>query len=447
MRLYASAFEGRVPAAIATCAKDGTPNVSFISHVHLVDDSRVALSHQFFSKTRVNVRENPYASALITDPVSGRWLRLKLRYDHEETAGPLFDAMALRIEAIASEAGMEKIFKLCAADVFEVIAFEEMLGSNHSDPRSIPARPQPVRVDLCGLRVLSDRINRAADLETLLRAVLEVMEGVFGFDHSMVLLADEKRDRLFTVASRGYAEAGVGAEVRIGEGIIGTAAKKRQMVHITDLDRERRYARAVRERAIDAGEACGDDVPLPALDDVDSRIALPLVVRESLVGVLAIESERRLPLGADEAAFLGIVANHVAMAIERESERSDSPEPAPAPRASAMPAVKANPRQFCLYRADDCIFVDGEYLIRNVPARILWTLLQARAKTGRTEFTNRELRLDASIGLPELKDNLESRLILLRKRLEQKYPDVRIVPVARGRFELEMDRPFEMTEK
>jgi hypothetical protein len=304
-----------------------------------------------------------------------------------------------------------------------------------------------MRADLCGLRVLSDRINRAANLETLLGATLEVMEGVFGFDHSMVLLADEKRDRLFTVASRGYTENGVGAEVRIGEGIVGTAAKARKMVHITGLDRERRYARAVRDRAIDAGEACGEEIPLPALAEVDSQIALPLVVRDCLVGVLNIESDRRLDLGEDEAAFLGIVANHIALAIEREAERSDAPEPSVAPRASTVPSESAKPRQFSLYRADDCIFVDGEYLIRNVPARILWTLLQARAKTGRTEFTNRELRLDASIGLPELKDNLESRLILLRKRLEQKCPDVRLVPVARGRFELEMDRPFEMIEK
>jgi hypothetical protein len=98
------------------------------------------------------------------------------------------------------------------------------------------------------------------------------------------------------------------------------------------------------------------------------------------------------------------------------------------------------------YTEDDTIFLGDEYLIKGVAGSILWTLLCDFSEKKRVSFTNRELRLDPRIQLPDIGDNLEARLVLLRRRLAERTSDLRIEKTARGRFALAVTRPLELVQ-
>jgi GAF domain-containing protein/pyridoxamine 5'-phosphate oxidase-like protein len=452
-------FQGVVPSMIATADGRGMPNVVYVSQVYFVDDRHVALSCQFFSKTRRNLDENPVACAEVMDPITLQAYRLRLKFLRSERSGPLFDTMSLRIDAIASHTGMVGVFRLIAADVFEVVCAEMVPGFLTGATVDAPegASLEGMRTEMRGLQWVSERINRSVGLESLLRGVLEALEEYFTFSHTAILLHDEANHRLTTMASRGYGESGVGAEVAIGEGLIGTVARERRLLRVTSLEADLRYGRAIRREAEGAARQLQAEIPLPGLPDAQSVLAIPLTIGDRLIGVIAAEDRDPMRFTEWHEAYLDVLANQIALSIDRMMDRCDEnadvlgqPEavaPAPPPAPSPAPETGRARRRLTYYRNDDAIFVDDEYLIRNIPARILWKVLGESMRTGRTEFSNREMRVDPSLGLPPVKDNLESRLILLRQRLREKCPDLQIVSTGRGRFALRADAAIEMAER
>jgi hypothetical protein len=90
------------------------------------------------------------------------------------------------------------------------------------------------------------------------------------------------------------------------------------------------------------------------------------------------------------------------------------------------------------------VFIDDAYLIKGVPGRIFQKLLQLYLEQHRQEFTNKEIRHDPSLKLPEFQDNLEARLVLLRRRLQERTDVVRLDHVGRGRLRLSVLRPVRL---
>ena len=452
LETFTNCFQGLLPSQLFTCSLDGIPNAAYVSHVEYVDREHVALSFQFFNKSRRNIAENPQALVNLIDPDTGQGWSLHLRYVRSETSGPLFDRMALRIEAIASYCGLKGIFKLRAADVYRVLHIEplaEECGSPRAGVSQHTGGLDPV-FTVKALQDLSARINSADSLEGLVDSILAGLEDSFGFKNAMILVPTEQDGVLVTIASRGYPESGAGAEVRFGEGIVGMVAEARKPIRISGLMRGMLYALAM-AKAASAPDAVAASrrVPLPGLPNPESQLGVPLLVRGELVGVLCLESEIPYRFHEEDKATIELLGSYLAIAIqnmqwqERSADVTPEPSSSPeaAPIAAAPPSSRAAAHEVIFYAGDECVLLDGEYLVRGLPARILWRLLTTRASTGRQEFTNRELRLDKSLNLPEWKDNLESRLLLLRRRLEQKCPAIRIVPLCRGRFMLEAAGP------
>lgn len=432
-------LEGLIPASIATAAADGTPNVTFISQVHYIDPAHVALSFQFFNKTRENILANPFATVQVTDPATGALHRLALRYLHTETEGQHFESMKAQLAGIASHTGMEGVFRLRGADIYRVLEIEALPGQRLPEPA-------PRRSLLDALRQACRAIAATGELAPLLDRLMEDLAGLFGIEHAMLLMLAADGQRLYTVASRGYAASGVGSEIAVGQGVIGVAARACTPIRITRLTNDYAYSRAVRA-GIEASEGGGSlerEIPLPGLTAPRSQLAVPIQGGERLLGVLFAESAQDLAFGHDDEDALTILGAQLGTAlrlIEEAGPIEEAPRPAAGPESAGGAPVRIRH-----YAADESVFVDADYLIKGVAGAIFWKLLREHVAGRRGDFTNRELRLDPSIPLPEFSENLEARLILLQRRLQERCGFLGIEKTGRGRFRLKVGRPLKLVE-
>jgi adenylate cyclase len=432
-------FQGVNPSWVATCSADGVPNATIVSIVHYVDSERVALTRQFMNKSRINLDENPQAQVVVVDPSNGDQFALDLHYLRTESEGPLFDAVAANLDAIASMTGMTGVFRLRGVDIHSVLACEQFGSSGpvasgrHGEPVVLPLLDEFVR-----------RLSVCVEYAEAARVGLEALDDLFGFSYAVLLTADERGDRLFAVASNGYASSGVGAEVPIGYGPIGIAAQRRRVVCVPSVTRSRTMNAGIQDSIRrSGGEPSAFEIELPGLEHADSAAAVALLAQGELTGVLYLESERAGDFGPGSERLLRILGGHLAAALA--VLQADRGESAP-PEAARAKTPGGEPLAVVYYQADDSVFVDGAYVVKGVPGRILWKLLREHDADGRVSFTNRELRLDERLGLPPGNDNLEARLLVLRKRLAVLDCGIGLDRVGRGLLALYLRAPITLSE-
>ncbi|HTU86020.1 MAG TPA: GAF domain-containing protein [Solirubrobacteraceae bacterium] len=434
-------LQGVIPSPFATVASHGMPNVTYMSIVQYVDSDRVAIARQFSNKTAANLQENPSAQVLVVDPATIDQYVLDLEYLATETEGSVFDSMQSNLEAISAHTGEDAVARLRGVDIHRVVACSR--ASEHLEPPvNRELRPDVLKA----LDDLARRLSVCVDVEDAGRAAVDGLADLLGFPYSVLFMRD--RDHLRGAVANGYAANPETSEVLIGSGLIGVAAQRREVVYVPHLARS-----AIMAQAVDAGlqgrPAAGAKsarpIQLTGPGHVQSVAAIPLVANRELIGVLYLESEQPGTFGVHRERLLRIVGAQLAStlsALQRPLHRpADGEFGLPAGNPSAEPTM-----QIAYYQADDSVFVDGEYVIKGVPGRILWKLLRENVTDGRVSFTNRELRLDERLGLPAGNDNLDSRLIALRRRLAAGPWGIDLDRVGRGRLELRLERAVALTE-
>src|SRR5258708_11470072 len=116
---------------------------------------------------------------------------------------------------------------------------------------------------------VADVVNTTLDLDTTLRRVAEVVRKIVDFEIFAILLLNEKNQELYIKFSVGYLpEVAERARVRMGEGVTGLAAERREAVLINDTATEAQY--------------------IQAMPNVRSELALPLLLKNKVICVIDI---------------------------------------------------------------------------------------------------------------------------------------------------------------
>jgi signal transduction histidine kinase len=192
-----------------------------------------------------------------------------------------------------------------------------MVPQGPKNDEDVAGRLAKKTAEVSVLRRIAVDINSTLDLEPIYDMVLQTMDECFGFRHSIILLLEDA-DRLRVVASHGYEDPALGGTVAVGTGVIGMVAKRRRLMRVNHLRAQHAYFARIRSQMEEAGRAkeLGEVVAVPGLEDADSQIAIPLVIKDKLIGVFSVESREPEPFSEHDETLVSIVASQAASAIQ-----------------------------------------------------------------------------------------------------------------------------------
>jgi phosphoserine phosphatase RsbU/P len=161
---------------------------------------------------------------------------------------------------------------------------------------SVVSKPDPSPAESLLLDV-ADVLATSLDLDTTLRRVAEVVRKVINYEIFAILLLNEKTQEMRFRFQVGYPpEFAEKTRVKVGEGVTGLAAQLREPVLIDDVREDPRY--------------------IEAIPNVCSELAIPLITKNRVIGVIDIEAREPRYFTEEHQRLLTLVASRMAAGIE-----------------------------------------------------------------------------------------------------------------------------------
>ena len=142
----------------------------------------------------------------------------------------------------------------------------------------------------------SQAVLSTFDLDEVLQQILIIARDYFHLPNVSILLLDKETNELYVRSQIGWDQKSDGVRVPIGTGLIGAAAKEKRPVYVPDVTKDPRY--------------------LPCCKKTASELAIPLMVRDEVVGVLDCQSENLDHFDSETIDLLTLFSTQASMALQ-----------------------------------------------------------------------------------------------------------------------------------
>jgi sigma-B regulation protein RsbU (phosphoserine phosphatase) len=143
---------------------------------------------------------------------------------------------------------------------------------------------------------LSQEFSSILEIDELLTKIALTIRALINFDAFSIYLVDLDRHLLRCRFSQRYDEKATIENIEIGKGITGTAAETRQIIRVADVTQDPRY--------------------IAIHTDIRSEVAVPLILRDRVIGVVDLESVRLAFFTDDHVRALTLLAPQIATSVE-----------------------------------------------------------------------------------------------------------------------------------